>query len=361
MRLPAVVFSTILGALIARPASADDVVRRHALPEGASSPDVVVREQTVHLVYGKGNDAFYQRSGDGGRTFAAAVRVNDPPGSCYAAMERGPRLAVGADGTVHVVWSPDRLLGVNYARKPAGSDAFERTRDLRYEGATAAEGATVAVAGDAVLVLWLDGKSGEPANSPTGLPIFGRLSKDGGQTFDQGGPLAHDYDGGACACCHLTASADADGRFVVAFRGARGGVRDIFLLRADDKHRRFRTARVTQDEWQFKGCPMDGPRLGAGKEALLIAHTVNGQIGFSRFDDGRLRPAQRPGSPRGKFPLALQRADGALLLAWVEGERVKWVVRDEKGKALGEGTLPVTGMSRPAAFVGGDGAFVVVS
>lgn len=302
------------------------------------------------------------RSDDGGRTFAAPVRLNDPPASCFAAMERGPRLAVGAGGTVHVVWSPDRLLGVNYARRLAGAEVFERARDLRYEGATAAEGATVAVRGDAVLVLWLDGKSGEPANSPTGLPIFGRLSKDGGGTFDRAGPLVHDYDGGACACCHLSASADAKGRFVVAFRGARDGVRDIFLLRGDPEHRRFRTARVTQDEWQFKGCPMDGPRLGAGKEDdLLIAHTINGQIGVSRFADGRLRPTERPGTPRGKFPLALQRPDGASLLAWVEGERVKWVVRDERAKVLGEGTLPTTGMSRPTGFLGGDGIFVIIS
>ncbi|MCW8137469.1 MAG: hypothetical protein KIT58_01020 [Planctomycetota bacterium] len=350
---------TVLGALTTSVARAEDLVRRHSLPEGAASPDVVVREKVVHLVYGKGRDAFHQRSEDGGLTFGEPTRVNDPPGTVFSAMERGPRLAVTADGTVHVVWSPDRLLGVNYARLRPGADAFERARDLRYEGATAAEGATVAAHGEHVLILWLDGRTGEPRNSPTGLSIFGRLSKDGGQTFDEAGPVAHDYDGGACACCHLSAAVDADGRFVVAFRGARGGVRDVFLLRGDGKHRRFRVARVTQDEWQFRGCPMDGPRIGQGKDHLLVAHTVDGKIGFSHFD-GRLRAPERPGAPRGKFPLALQRPDGATLLAWVDGDGVKWAVRDERGTALGEGALPAAGMSRPAGFVDGDGLFVLV-
>lgn len=345
--------------LVTSVCAAQDLVRRHELPDRAVSPDVVVTGKVVDLVYGLGGDAFHVRSEDGGRTFTAAVRVNDRPGSVFSAMERGPRVAVGKDGTVHVVSAPDKLLGVSYARRKAGADAFEPTRDLRYDGATAAEGTTVAAHGDTVLVVWLDGKSGEPKNSPTGLPLFARISRDGGEKFEAAAPLAHDYDGGACACCHLSAAVDGDGRFVVAFRGARDSVRDIFLLRGDKDARRFKTARVTQDDWSFRGCPMDGPRLGQGKDALMVAHTVDGRVGWNRIDGTKVQSCQRPGEPKGKFPLALQRPDGATLIAWVEGEDLKWSVRDSRGKSLGSGDLPGP-RSRPAGFVDPEGQFVLV-
>lgn len=349
----------LLILLLGRVGTAQELVRRHALPDGAASPDVIVTDGAVHLVYGAGGDAFHQRSEDGGLTFGAAVRVNDRQGTVFSACERGPRVALGGDGTIHVVSAPNRLLGVNYARRRPGADTFELTRDLRYEGATAAEGAVVAANGDTVWVIWLDGKSGEPRNSPVGLPLFGRVSRDGGQTFEAGGLLPHDYDGGACACCHLAAAFDAEGRLLLAFRGARNGVRDVFLLRGERAGRRFRTARVTEDEWVFRGCPMDGPRIGQGKDSLLVAHTVDGRVGWSRIDDGRVQPPQRPDAPRGRFPLALQRPDGALLLAWIEGDNVKWVARDERGRIVNQGTLPGTA-TRPAGFVDRAGSFVLV-
>lgn len=355
----AVAFSALALALSASSVRADELVRRHALPEGATAPSVAVAGDAVHVVYGLGKDAFHQRSSDGGRTFGAPVRVNDVAGDVFSAAERGPRVAVGGDGAVHVVWSPDRLLGVRHARRGPADEAFSSAVDLRYEGATAAEGATVAAHDDTVWVLWLDGRSGEPENSPVGLPLFGRVSRDGGRTFEPAAPLAHDYGGGACACCHLDAAFDRDGRLLVAFRGAKDGVRDVFLLRGDRAGRRLRVAGLTRDGWRFRGCPMDGPRFGPGG-AAVVAHTVDGRVGFSRLEAGRVGPAERPDAPRGRFPLALRRADDAVLLAWLEGERLRWVARAAGGEVLDEGARPARGASRFTGFVAPDGAFVLV-
>lgn len=360
MRRSEIVRGVVVAALLAPAASAEEVVRQHALPDGATAPGVTVAGSAVHVVYGLGKDALHLSSSDGGRTFGAPVRVNDEAGDVFSAAERGPRVAVGGDGTVHVVWSPDRLLGVRYARRGPTDDAFSPAVDLRYEGATAAEGTTVAAHGDTVWVLWLDGRSGEPKNSPVGLSLFGRVSRDGGRTFGPAAPLAHDYGGGACACCHLAASVDHDGRFLVAFRGAKDGVRDVFLLRSDRAGRRFRVARLTDDRWEFRGCPMDGPRFGAGGDASIVAHTVDGRVDFSRLTDAGARPPERPDAPRGRFPLALQRLDGTVLLAWVDGDQLRWVVRDAKGRVLDEGTRPSRSGSRPTGFVDADGVFVLL-
>ena len=339
-------------------AQAGDPVRRHALPEGAMAPDVAVQGQAVHVTYGLSGDAWYQRSEDGGRTFGAPVRVNDRAGDVLSGLERGPRLALGGDGTVHVVWSPERLLGVRYARRTAGQDEFEAARDLRYEGAEAAEGVAVAAHERAVLVVWLDGKSGEPANSPVGLPLWGRVSRDGGATFEPAAALAHDYGGGACACCHLSAATDADGRFVVAFRGARGGVRDVFALRGDRTGQRFASLRLTRDEWQLRGCPMDGPRITRAGEGLLVSHSVDGRVGWSELRGGRAREPVRPGEARGKFPLVL-RSERAVCLAWLEGGEWRWVVQPRGAEPV-EGTLDLPAGSRAAGFVDGEGGFVLV-
>ena len=91
------------------------------VPDGGIQPQVAVDERgTVHLLFYKGpeagGDLFYVRSGDGGATWSAPVRVNSVPGSAIAVGTiRGAQLALGAGGRVHVVWN-----GSKQAAPPPG-------------------------------------------------------------------------------------------------------------------------------------------------------------------------------------------------------------------------------------------------
>ncbi len=355
---------TVLVSLAAVPAAlADDVVRVHRLPDGAKGPAVAVRGESVHLAWGQRDAIFHAESTDGGRTFGAPARVSAEGEQALAAMERGPRLAVGGDGTVHIVWSPPRLRGARYASRAPGAATFSASRDLLGQGGKDAEGLTIAASGDVVLAVWLDNRGPAPANSPIGLPLWGSRSTDGGKTFSAPAALAHDYDGGACACCHLDAGVDGEGRIVVAFRGARENVRDVFLLRGDAEARRFRVAPVTRENWEFRGCPMDGPRVASG-EPLVVACTVDGRVGLAAAGRQGFGPQARPaeGGDRGRFPLALRGTNGRLLFAWVGGDNhVHWQVHGDKGAVVASGDAgAVAGETRPTGFVDGAGMFVVV-
>lgn len=358
-----ILLGALASLLVASIARADDVVRVHRLPGGAKGPAVALRGEAVHLAWGQGDAIFHAQSTDGGKTFGDPTRVSEEGEEAFAAMERGPRLALGSEGTVHVVWSPPRLRGARYASRAPGAATFTASRDLLGAGGKEAEGLTVVASGKVVLAMWLDNRGPAPANSPIGLPLWGSRSTDGGKTFSAPAALAHDFDGGACACCHLDAGVDGDGRIVIAFRGARDDVRDVFLLRGDADARRFRVTPVTRENWKFRGCPMDGPRVTSG-DPLVVACTVDGRVGLAAA--GRLgfgpqaRPAQ--GGDRGRFPLALRGANGRLLFAWIAGDnKVHWQLHGDKGAVVASGDAgAVAGETRPTGFVDGAGVFVIV-
>lgn len=345
--------------VLAAPAFAGGEVRTVAVPEGGKGPDVVAAGPVVHMVFGEEGDAYYRRSDDAGRTFGEPLRVNRKDNECGAWLERGPRLAVSDGGTVHVVWQPSKLVGIRYARLLPGAKAFEAPRELLAKDEVA-EGTSIAVSGEAVLVAYLDGKSGAPANSPIGLPLFAARSKDGGATFATG-PLAHDYGGGACACCHLQAGVDGQGRFVVAFRGAKDSVRDLFLIQGDAENARFVTVPVSQEDWVEGGCPMDGPRLCARGDELLVAYTVKSRAAFAFIREGKCSAPVRPRQgDRGKQALVL--ASGPrILLAWMDKDGLlRWELLAD-GVVVSRGDAgPVPKGSRPAGFVDPEGTFVLV-
>lgn len=109
---------TLMAILLAASlAQGDELVRVHRLPAKAKGPAVAVHGATVHLVWGAEGAIFHAQSTDGGRTFGETTRVSAEGEEAFAAMERGPRVAVAGDGTVHVVWSPPGLKGARYASR----------------------------------------------------------------------------------------------------------------------------------------------------------------------------------------------------------------------------------------------------
>ena len=73
------------------------------IPAGCLGPDVAVDAQGVlHMVYARDRNAYYLRSPDNGTTFSEPVQVNREGTVEFRMGERGPKLAVGSDGTIHV-------------------------------------------------------------------------------------------------------------------------------------------------------------------------------------------------------------------------------------------------------------------
>ena len=105
--------------------TAETAVRIIPAPDKAFVPDVVMDANGVlHMVYALGDDAWYVRSKDNGGTFSLPVRINSAGKVELRMGERGPKLAVGSDGSIHVVWadrwSPGVECRVRYARSIDG-------------------------------------------------------------------------------------------------------------------------------------------------------------------------------------------------------------------------------------------------
>ena len=212
-------------ALVCAQAVAAPEVRVVEIPGGGGVPDAETgADGTIHLVWVKADNVWYAKSAADGGTFSEPLRVNSEPGTVHPPnMFRGPDVAVGRDGMVHVIWynnafqrkRPKDEWGVNYARLGAKDSAFTPTRNLNH---LPSDGFSLAANkfGD-VAVIYIDGK----------LNVL--TSKDDGETFDAPHEIA---DTDPCECCASRAVLSWSGRvpgLFVLYRDKARNIRDMFL------------------------------------------------------------------------------------------------------------------------------------
>jgi hypothetical protein len=221
------------------------------VPEGLPDPAGI-----LHLTYGRRGNAYYVQASDSRfETATRPVRLNRRPGSVWIGGERGPKLALGTDGVIHVVWLSEgpRRQGVWYTRSMDGGRSFEAERNV-LDARTHCESATVAADRQGnVWIFWLDGRLPPDPDSPLASPIFMARSTDGGRTFSRNELVRHDHPGLACACCQLEARLGPDENLYLSFRSGYRNIRDAYLLKAPKLENNFRSVRVSPDDWLFAG------------------------------------------------------------------------------------------------------------
>ena len=338
----------LLSLLLAAPPA----VQILEIPGGGVAPSVAVAtDGTLHMVFGREKKAYYTRSTDEGKTFAEAVLLNQTS-QVDAGGERGPRIALGRNGSRHVTWVGPRGHAVHYTR--AGSSGpFAAERNLLERGE--ADGAVLAAdpATGEVSVAWIDSRMGPVPDSPVSGRIFSVRSENDGQSFTANTQVPSDYPGGACACCTLDAGFEGPGRLLIAFRGGYRNLRDTYLLRAG------RAKVLHEDGWKFEGCPMSGPRLSAGTGTPLVAWMSEGSVYFAREGGERKAPTAAAAGAR-NYPLAIANGKGEVLFAWTEQSKIRWEVYADGGALASSGESAMTRKSRPAAFVRRDGSFAIL-
>jgi hypothetical protein len=213
-------------------------------------------------------------STDGGRRFSPPVAVTQQPETVLADAENRPKLAVGADGTVHASWT--QSLGkpmsahIRYARSTDGGRTFlppvilndDRQIISHRFDALAIDGR------GRVAVAWLDARSrsGKTASkSPqTDVGLYAAVSADGGESFGKNRRVA-DH---SCQCCRTGLTWTAAGP-IVFWRHVFGrNIRDFAIANLDGGP----VLRVTDDEWEIDGCPHHGGGIAAdGRGNLHVA------------------------------------------------------------------------------------------
>jgi hypothetical protein len=357
-------------------------VRVARLPPGAMQPQSVVDAAgDVHLVWLRGEpkacDVFYEKRAGGRTNGAVVLRVNSQAGSAIGiGTIRGPQLALGRGGRIHVVWNgsstaepkPAEGSPFLYSRLNDRGDAFEPQRNLSGRTTQLDGGGGVVADGNGRVFAFWHASPNETSVGEKERRVFLAVSEDDGRTFNP--ERAISPPNGACGCCALRASVDSAGNLLVLYRSAAEiAQRDMHLLVSRDHGGTFTDA--MSDAWPVGQCPMSTAAFAAGAPGLYAAWESKGQV-YGSFAAPEFEAFSAPvalAPSRGsKHPALAVNRRGEAVVAWADGTgwqkggSVSWRALDPAGRPTGE-TTTVTGLpvwSFPAVFARPDGEFVVV-
>jgi len=227
------------------------------VPEGGYQVQAATDPRgVIHLVFLKGDarsaDLLYMRR-DAGK-WSAPLLVGKPGAAVGAGTIRGPQLALGRNGRVHIVWFGSEKSGIKgnegapllYSRSNPAGTGFEPPRNLMQVSTTLDGGPGVAAdAAGNVYVGWQAAASkgeGELARR-----LWMARSNDDGTTFGKEAP-AWNEPTGACPCCSTEVFADRTGRVFAMYRIAASRTeRDMALVTSANQGQSFQGTRI--DPW----------------------------------------------------------------------------------------------------------------
>jgi hypothetical protein len=368
------VAATMLAALLLTASPALAEVKYVRVPERGLQPQAVSRDGVVHLIYLIGDpgksDIRYSRSTDDGKTWSPPIAVNDAQSRGIAAgTVRGPHLAMGRDGMLHVAWMGSQKA-LFYTRLTVGAKAFEPPRNLMTTHPGLDGGSSIAADGSGhVYVAWH-----APSNKPDGDEASRRLwlisSSDDGKSFSAERSI-FDSPTGACACCAVRLHVSPQGNLFALYRGAREMThRGLFLLSSTDHGETFRGTELAPMELGI--CLMSTASFADVSDATLVAWETKGKVFWGRIAPGEAAPAKAFTVAEGqnqKHPTLAVAPNGDVLCAWTEktmfgkGGDVAWQVFGADGIARDRqvgGTPGLKAFNFPAAFSSRDGTFVIL-
>jgi hypothetical protein len=337
---------------------------------------------------GKDADVMFERFSGEGQSFGAAIRVNPQAGQATAWRGDQPTIAVAADETVYVGWTgrADPASGsspeIYLSASRDGGKSFAAPVKVNDDQKPADHGMhSLAVAANGrVYVAWLDERNVAPApakdmkmnesssghHMESNRELFFSSSTDGGHSFSPNQRLATDV----CPCCKTSLAVGKDGRVYVSWRQVLpGDYRHIAVTSSSDEGKTFSSATiVSNDEWVLKGCPVSGAALSSDADGTLrvlwYAGGDKGQRGIywsESRDSGKTfssRQLLAASSARGTPVWSRDRVDAAVGV-WQEGEGAKAQIlgarfrKNEKAGSDAAGS-PTAVAVRPETFGAGE-------
>jgi hypothetical protein len=294
-----------------------------AVPDAAVGPD-----GQIHITYVSGEDVFYVVSKDDGKTLTKPIRVNSEAGTAHPAnMFRGPDVAVGKNGRIHVIWYvnayqrklPQDQWGVFYAHLDPSQKAFTKAVNLNHKPS---DNYSLAADKDGnVAVVWMAGK------------LFVNFSNDNGVTFSA--PEAISV-ADPCECCASRANYASNGALLIDYRDKASNIRDMHLLVRAPGSGEFLKEKISVTPWEVAGCPMTGTYLTSGKRDELVAWETKGRVLYARLDaTGKRKTGEIEVAERGKWPVALAGSDGSVLISWKNESALHWQLFDASDAGWG--------------------------
>ena len=194
-------------------------------------PSVTVTNRAVYVLWttrvesqgNRGTDLCLSVSHDQGKTFDAAVKVNDDKVPRSHGMHS---LAVAKDGRIYVAWLDERNVPAPKPSKNPSGHHMESNSEL-----------------------------------------FVSDSSDGGKTFSANRKVAEN----ACPCCKTALAVSSDGTLYASWRQVLpGDFRHIAVASSTDNAAHFSApVIVSDDRWVLHGCPVSGASLSVATNGTL--------------------------------------------------------------------------------------------
>lgn len=341
---------------------------------------------------GKEADVMLKRFNREGQALAEPVRINPQAGQATAWRGDPPTVAVAPDGTVYVGWTgraesasripPDIYLSASRD----GGKSFAAPVKVNDDPKPTDHGMhSLTVAGDGrIYMAWLDERNVAPApadmkmnakssshHEENNRELFFSSSTDGGRSFSPNQSVAADV----CPCCKTNLAVGNDGRVYVSWRQVLpGDYRHIAVTSSSDQGKTFAKATiVSDDEWMLKGCPVSGAALSAADGTLQVLWYAGGDKGQRGIYSSESRDAGRTFNPRQLLaagsaqgmPVLLGEFAGVATGVWQEGEggnaQVLAAQFGNDGKAKDQTTVARAGELPAAAITNGRVLIVYVS
>lgn len=307
---------------------------------------------------------------------AQPVRVN-PPDLTVDALHQAPSIVTGGDDEVYVSWSsakakPEGAMfasDLRLSRSLDGGKTFAAPLRLNDDRPISHTFDGLARTADGDLVVgWIDSRDGwEKAGT-----YVARVGERGGKVVSTAQVGAE-----TCVCCRVAVGAGDDGRAAVLWRkDFPGKVRDMVLALSTDDGATFAPAtRVYDDGWVMPSCPHRGGAVGVdGSGRVHVAWYTEGTkerpgLFYASTADGKTFTApQRLDQSEGSIPdhvgLAVQK-DGTILVVWEDSTAVRRRVLARVSRDGGKTFAPPEQLSTavkawaPAVATSPDGGFVV--
>jgi hypothetical protein len=237
-------------------------------------------------------DIYTSLSVDGGMSFSAPRRVNSTPGEARAGGEQPPRVVLvpqaGHTPDIVVVWTARGASGTKLlmSRSPYGVNDFVTSTVVpggEAKGNRGWHSLATDSAGKA-FVLWLDhrnsassapaavhrhGEASNPTRTPEVAVEKANLSQLWFGSLD-GTVTAKSVTGGVCYCCKTSLVTSGSNVYAAWRHVFPGNQRDIAFTMSRDGGKTFsEIRRVSEDKWQFDGCPENGPALAVGADGSI--------------------------------------------------------------------------------------------
>lgn len=229
---------------------------------GADKTVYVGWTKTVKTATESGRDVCLSASRDGGKSFAAPVKVNDDIKPASHGMHS---LAVGKDGKIFMAWLDERNV-----KNESHAENFKRDSEM-------SEFQFVKIHHNANQAAEPKKVEKQEAAEPNS-EIFFAVSNDGGATFSANKKLSSEV----CPCCKTALLAAPDGRIYASWRQVLpGDFRHIAVASSNDAGAIFTAPTIVSDDrWKINACPVSGAALRVGADnALKVVWFTGGDAG----------------------------------------------------------------------------------